>query len=200
MFRRISLIILILCRYTFAVEVSIPEGWSEVEVPSELPETIQSVVKLLSPQQNSEVMVSEVDIVMSMDEAEASHIRGASKGGYKHISTTEVTKLGFTGKKITGEFKTESSNEVIKAETLILLTSDSMIMIGVTGANTKALLSEVLTWIKFSEESPDVSSSEVNVEATLKSGRSFFEYIGMGIVLVAIGYAIFGNKLKSKST
>ncbi len=195
MFRRIPLILLILSRFTFAVEVSIPDEWSKIEIPSQLPETVQSLVKVLSPEQNSEVMISEMDIVMSMDEAEASHIRGASKGGYKHISTTGVTKLGLTGKQITGEFKSENSNEAIKAEALILLASDSMIMINVTGANTTALLSEVLTWIEIPEE-----SSELNAKAAPESSRSLFEYIGMGIVLVAIGYAVFGSKLKSKST
>jgi len=195
MFRRISLILLVLCRYALAVEVSIPDGWSKMEIPSQLPQTVQSVVKVLSPEQDSEVMISEMDIVMSMDEAEASHIREASKGGYKHISTAGITKLGLTGKQISGEFKSESGNEAIKAEALILLASDSMIMINVTGANTTALLSEVLTWIEIPEE-----SSEVNAEATSKSGRSLFEYIGIGIVLAAIGYAVFGKKLKSKST
>ena len=75
-----------------------------------------------------------------------------------------------------------------------------MIMIGVTGANTTTLISEVSEWLKLPEEPSGLPASEVKIEADPIGSRSLFEYIGIGVVLVAIGYAIFGNKLKSKSS
>ena len=197
MLRLILLFLFVCYQGAFAVEVNIPSGWSKLEIPTKVPPTIRSILKLVSPEQDSEVSITEMDVVMSISDAEASFIRGASRGGYKHISTSDVTKLGFTGKHLVGEFIVEDGGEPIFSETFILLTPDSMISLGVTGDKAGDLLPEVLNWIEVPQSS---SSVHVEEEVTRPRGRSPFEYIGIGLVCVAVGYAIFGKKFKSKST
>ena len=65
-----------------AIEVNVPEDWTPFDVPSEMPTSINSLTKVISPDGNAEASISEMEIVMSLDEAAVSYVSGAAKGGF----------------------------------------------------------------------------------------------------------------------
>ena len=173
-----------------AIEVNVPEDWTPLDVPSEMPTSINSLTKVISPDGNAEASISEMEIVMSLDEAAVSYVRGAAKGGFQHSATTTLMVEGYESRHITGTFPFPDSESEIPVEAYIILTQDTMMSIGVTGLDSSSQIKEVLGWIQF----PVVDTAPTGGKSDVATGRSLWEYLGMGIVFAAIAYVIINAK------
>ncbi|MCW1883738.1 hypothetical protein OKA04_03295 [Luteolibacter flavescens] len=171
----------------FALEVNVPEGWSQLEVPSKMPPSIKSMIQVVSPSGDAQASFTEMEVVMSLDEAAEGYVRGMAKGGFQHETTSKVMHEGYESRHIKGVIPIPSSEDKIPVESYIILTQDSMVSAGVTGADASTTINDVLNWIQL----PAAAVTPEIEGATKTSGRSFWEYVGSGVVFAAVGYALF---------
>ena len=190
---RILTIILLSIQCVFAVEFNIPENWTHKETPKEKPPSIRSIIQVVSPSEDAEVSLSEMDLVMSLDEAAESYVRGMAKKGFQHKTTFNVMHKGYEGKHITGELQLPGIENLIPVSAYIIFTQDRMISAGVVGAEAPSLIDQVLGWIEFPPAAVPLEPLVVKGD----SGRSFWEYLGMVSVAGAVGYAI-SNSIYSR--
>ncbi len=169
-----------------AVEINVPDKWTRKEIPSEMPPSIRTMIQVVSPSEDAEVSLSVMDVVMSLDEAAESYVRGMAKKGFQHKATAKVMHNGYDGRHITGSLLLPGVEDLIPVEAYIVLTPDTMVTAGVFGAEASTLAKQVLSWIDFQ----DVVAPSTEPTTT---GRSFWEYVGIAIVLGAVCYAIFNS-------
>ncbi len=158
------------------------------------------MVRVLAPNEDFEVSINEMEIVMSLDEAAESFMRGADKRGFRHSSTSEVTHNGYEGRHIIGVLPLLEGTEELSIETYIILAPDSMLTVGVTGHEASSQINSVLDWI----ELPTMEATLETEADAVSKGRSLWEYLGIGLVLAAVGYAVVNansrkNKKENKS-
>jgi hypothetical protein len=178
-----------------AVEVNVPADWTTLEVPSERPSSIKSMIRVLAPAEDAEVSINEMEIVMSMDEAAESFIRGATKRGFRHSSTSKLTHNDHEARHITGTLKLPEGDEELPIEAYIILGPDSMMTVSVTGQKASSMINDVLTWI----ELPTAETTPTTEPEVATTGRSLWEYLGMGLVIAAVAYAVINaNSHKKK--
>ena len=163
-----------------------PAEWTRKEIPLELPPSIRTMIQAVSPSEDAEVSISVMEVAMSLDEAAESHVRGMAKKGYKHKSTSKIMRNGYDGRHITGSLMLSGIEDEIPVEAYIVLTHESMVMAVVFGAESSTLAKQVLSWIDFQ----DVVAPSKHSTAT---GRSFWEYVGIAVVVGAVCYAIFNS-------
>jgi hypothetical protein len=193
MFRRLLAALIFSIGGACAIEVNVPDGWSQLEVPSQRPQTIKSMIRVLAPSGDAEASISEMEVVMSLDEAAESYVRGMAKRGFELQATSAVTHRGHESRHIKGELPLPDSDDKIPIEAYIILTPDSMLSAGVTGSGASSTIEEVLSWIQL----PNAVSPSKTTSAAATEGRSIWEYLGMGAVFAAVGYAIV-NALSSR--
>lgn len=186
MLRYLLLITLLTVSVVRAIEVNVPPGWTSLEVPSERPASIKSMIRVLAPNGDAEVSINELEIVMSLDEAAESFVRGAAKRGFRHSSTSTVTHEGHESRHITGILPLPDSDEELPVEAYVILAPDSMLSAGVTGLGASSKITEVLAWI----ELPPTGAPPTAEADTATTGRSLWEYLGMGVVFAAVAYAV----------
>ena len=180
--------------FATALEVNIPPDWTHTPVPSELPSSIKSLVKVLSPEGDAEVSISEMEITKSLDESVTGFVEGAAKGGFQHDSTTSQSLHGYQSRHVSGTFAIPNGGGELSCEAYLVQTQDAIVSIGVTGLNTSARMDEVIGWIRF----PAVDEPQSRRIEAIRTHRSFWEYLGMGVVYAAIAYAIINAKRSKK--
>ena len=186
----LSVIFLVAFQVVRAVEVSVPADWTTLEVPSERPASIKSMIRVLAPTEDAEVSINEMEIVMSMDEAAESFVRGAAKRGFTHASTSKVAHDGHEARHITGVLPLPGSDEELPIEAYVILAPDSMLTVAVTGQEASLKINDVLGWI----ELPTAGATPPTEADVASTGRSLWEYLGMGLVFAAVAYAVINAK------
>ena len=177
-----------------AVEVNVPADWATLEVPSERPASIKSMIRVLAPTEDAEVSINEMEILMSMDEAADSFVRGSAKRGFKHVSTTKVTHDGHEARHITGILTLPESEEELPIEAYVILAPDSMLTVGVTGHEAPSKINDVLGWIELTgAESPQAAQADAD-----STGPSIWERVGLAAVCAAAAYAV-GTAISRKN-
>jgi len=169
-----------------AVEINVPENWTRKEIPTEMPPSIRTMIQAVSPSEDAEVSLSVMDVVMSLDEAAESYVRGMAKKGFQHKTTSKIMHNGYDGRHITGSLQLPGIGDLIPVEAYIVLTPDSMVTAGVFGAEASTLAKQVMVWIDFQDI---VAPSK----APTTTNRSFWEYVGTTVVFGAVCYAIFNS-------
>lgn len=199
MIRVILAAILLGVQYSFAIGIRVPEGWSQVEVPTmqvpnQMPPTVRPMIRLMPPGKAGTVSISEMKVLMSLDEATKTYVRGMPMRGITMETTTGVVLKGHEGKHIKGRLSFSQPPVTIPVEVYIIMTQECILSVEVQSTEASSMINEVLSWIEF--QTGAISSKVPDKNAT--AGRSFWEYLGMGVVLFAAGYAIFSFKLHSK--
>lgn len=169
-----------------AVEINVPEKWTRKESPAEMPPSIRTMIQAVSPSEDAEVSLSVMDVVMSLDEAAESYVRGMAKRGFQHKDTSKIVQNGYDGRRITGSLHLPGVEDLIPVEAYIVVTPDSMVTAGVFGAEASTLAKQVLGWIVFQ----DVVAPSKDPTTT---SRSFWENVGIAVVFGAVCYAIFNS-------
>lgn len=178
-----------------AIEIRVPESWSHGEIPPsqvpyQMPPAIRPMIRLIPPIKDGTVSISEMKPIMSLDEAVERYIRGMPMRGISVDSTSNLSQNGHQGRLIKGHMSFAGHEITFPAEAFILVTEDCILSVEVNGKNASSMLNEVLGWIDFQD---DAVPSKVR-DAGGTAGRSFWEYVGIGIVLLAVGYAIFNSR------
>jgi hypothetical protein len=191
--------IFLIAQCAYAVEIRVPESWSEgefqsSEVPYQMPPAIRPMVRLIPPTKDGTVSISQMKPLMSLDEAAKSYIRGMPMRGFAVESSSNVSQSGHEGKRIIGHMSFADRDITFPVEVFILKTEDCILSVEVISKDASSMLNEVLSWIDLQAvplpaEAPD---------AKRPTGRSFWEYVGIGAVLLAVGYAIFDSKFTHK--
>jgi hypothetical protein len=182
-----------------AIEIRVPDSWSHVEVPSsqvpyQMPPTIRPMIRLVPPSKDGTASISEMKAIVSLNEAAKSYIRGMPMRGITIDSTADVIQNGLEGRHIKGHLSLAGREITFPFEAYILMAGDCILSVEVVSAEASSLINEVLSWIDFQaavvpSKAPDANGA---------SGRSLWEYLGIVVVLLAIGYAIFNSKRTSK--
>jgi hypothetical protein len=186
MYRQLLVALLLSIGGVFALGVKVPEGWSKLDVPSQMPPAIKSMIRVSAPSGDAEVWISEMEVVMSLDEAAESYVRGMAKRGFEHQITSTVTHNGHEGRHIKGEITLPDNDDKIPVEAYLVLTPDSLMSAAVTGPRASSTINEVLGWI----QTPTAVAPPKTTGAAATEGRSFWEILGMGAVFAAVGYAV----------
>jgi hypothetical protein len=137
-----------------AIEIRAPEGWSQVEVPSEdvpykMPPTIRPMIRLLSPGKDGSVSIREMKLAMSLDEAVKGYVRGMPMRGFTIESTAEVIQDGHEGRHIKGYLSLAGSPNTIPVEVYIIMTQESILSVEVVSTKAPSMITDVLSWIIF---------------------------------------------------
>ncbi|MFT3992343.1 MAG: hypothetical protein QM680_13140 [Luteolibacter sp.] len=186
--------LLVTVQVVHAIEVDVPSSWTHLEVPSERPKSIKSMVRVLAPDGNAEVSINDMEILMSLDEAAESFVRGAAKRGFKHSSTSTVEYKEHEGRHITGILPLPDGGGDLPIEAYIIRTPDSMMTASVIGLDASSKINEVLGWIKL----PVGGTTTAAKVEVANVGRSLWEYLGIGVVFAAVVYAIINSKSRKK--
>lgn len=200
MIKPILAAILLGIQYSFAIEIRVPEGWSQVEVPTMQvpyqmpPTTVRPMFRLMPPSKSGTVSISEMKVLMSLDEAAKTYARGMPMRGITIDSATGVVLKGHEGKHIKAHLSFSQPPLTIPVEIYIIMTQKFILIVEVQSTEASSMINEVLSWIDFQADAAPAKEPDANGTA----GRSFWEYAGIGVVLLALGYAIFNSKFTHK--
>lgn len=186
--------LLVTAQVVHAIEVDVPSSWTQLEVPSERPASIKSMVRALAPDGDVEASINDMEIVMSLDEAAESFVRGAAKRGFKHSTTSTVEHEGHEGRHIKGILPLPDNGGDLPIEAYIVRTPASMMTASVTGLDASSKIHEVLGWIKF----PVAGMTTATKVEAVSAGRSLWEYLGIGVVFAAVAYAVINAQFRKK--
>jgi hypothetical protein len=137
-----------------AIEIRVPEGWSQVEVPSEavpykMPPLIRPMIRLLPPGKDGSVSIGEMKVDVSLDEAVKSYARGMPMRGFTIESTGKVIQNGHEGRHFKGHLSLAGSPNTIPVEVYIIITQECILSVEVVGAKAPSMINDVLSWIAF---------------------------------------------------
>lgn len=137
-----------------AIEIRVPEGWSQVEVPPgdvpyKMPQTIRPMIRLLSPGKDGAASIGEMKLTMSLDDAAKSYARGMPMRGFTIESTAKVSQSGHEGRHIRGYLSLAGSPDRIPVEVYILMTQECILSVEVVGPKAPSVMNDVLSWIVF---------------------------------------------------
>ena len=199
MIRLIPAAIFLMIQCACAIEIRIPESWSQGEVPSsevpfQMPQAIRPMIRLIPPTEDGTASISEMKPLMSLDEATKSYVRGMPMRGISVDATSNVSQNGHDGRRIKGHMSLAGRDITFPVEAFILETEDCILTVEVISKDASSMLNEVLSWIDFQAEPLPAKAPDANGTA----GRSFWEYVGIGVVLLAVGYAICNSKFTHK--
>ena len=169
-----------------------------MEVPYKMPPTIRPMIRLSPPSKIGAASISEMEAVMSLDEASKSYVYGMPMRGITVESTANVTQNGHEGKHLKGYISLAGSSNTFPVETYIIMAPECILSIEVIGPEASSMINEVLSWIDFQK----TGVSTKKPKAKESSGRSIWEYVSMAMILVAACYAIFSsvNSRRKKKT
>lgn len=179
----------------WAVEIHVPENWSRAEdssaqVPHQMPPAIRPMLRLVPPTQEGGVSVHEMKPLLSLDEAAKTYVRGMPMRGIVVEATGDIIQDGHQGKSIQGNMNIAGTDVVFPVEVRLFVTQESILGVEAVGKEAPAMINEVLGWIEF----PPGATPSKAPDRNGKAGRSFWEYLGMGVVLLALIYAVVDSK------
>jgi hypothetical protein len=178
-----------------AIEIRVPESWSQGEVPPsevpyQMPPAIRPMIRLIPPTKDGTASISEMKPLISLDEAAKTYIRAMSVRGITVDSTSNVSQNGHEGRRIKGHMSFADRDITFPVEAFILETEDCILSVEVISKSASSMLNEILSWIDFQADAVPAKARDTSGTAR----RSFWEYVGFGVVLMAVGYAIFNSK------
>jgi hypothetical protein len=137
-----------------AVEIRVPEGWSQVEVPSgdvpyKMPPTIRPMIRLSSPGKDGSASIGEMKVIVSLGEAAKSYARGMPMRGFTIQSTAKVIHRGHEGRHIKGYLSLAGIPKTIPVEVYMIMTQECILSVEVVGARAPSMINDVLSWITF---------------------------------------------------
>jgi hypothetical protein len=137
-----------------AIEIRVPDGWAQVEVPSaavpyKMPPTIRPMIRLLPPNKDGAASIAEMRVDVSLDEAAKSYARGMPMRGYTIESTAKVVHSGHEGRHIKGHMSLAGSPNTTPVEVYIIITPECILSIEVVGTKATSMINDVLSWIAF---------------------------------------------------
>lgn len=138
----------------WAIELRVPEGWSQVEVPSgdvpyKMPPTIRPMIRLLSPNKDGSASIAEMRKDVSLDEATKSYARGMPMRGFTIKSTAKIIQDGHEGRHIKGHLSLAGRPDTIPVEVYIIMTPECILSVEVAGTKATSMIKDVLSWIAF---------------------------------------------------
>lgn len=183
----------------WAVEIRVPENWSRAEdssaqVPHQMPPAIRPMLRLVPPTQEGGVSVHEMKPLLSLDEAAKTYVRGMPMRGIVVEATGDIIQDGHKGKSIQGHMNVAGADVVFPVEVRVFVTQESILGVEAVGKEAPAMINEVLGWIEF----PPGATPPKAPDRHGKAGRSFWVYLGMGVVLLAVIYAVVDSKRSAK--
>jgi hypothetical protein len=183
----------------WAVEIRVPENWSQSEdssaqVPHQMPPAIRPMLRLIPPTKVGGVSVHEMKPLLSLDEAAKTYVRGMPMRGIVVEATGDIVLDGHQGKSIQGHMNLAGADTVFPVEVRLFVTQESILGVEAVGKEAPTMINEVLSWIEFP---PAVTPSKAP-DRDGKAGRSFWEYLGIGAVLLALVYAVYDSKVSTK--
>ena len=136
----------------WAIELRVPDGWSQVEVPSrdvpdKMPPTIRPMIRLLSPNKDGSVSIAEMRKDVSLDEAAKSYSLGMPMRGFTIKSTAKIIQDGHEGRHIKGYLSLAGSPDTIPVEACIIMTPECILSVEVVGKTATSMIKDVLSWI-----------------------------------------------------
>ena len=147
-------VIFLSTRCACAIEIRVPDGWSQVEVPSgdvpyKMPPTIRPMIRLLAPGKDRSAFIGEMKVGVSLDEAAKSYVRGMPMRGFTIESTAKVIQNGHEGTHIKGNLSLAGSPNTIPVEVYIIITQECILSVEVVGTKAPSMINDVLNWITF---------------------------------------------------
>lgn len=192
--------IFLLVQSALAIELRVPESWSQGEVPAsevpyQMPPVIRPMIRLTPPTKDGHASIGEMEPLMSLDEAVRRYVRGMPMRGITIESTAIASLDGREGRRIKGHRSLVALDIKLPVEVFLFKTEECIFSVEVYSKNDAAsMMNEVLSWVDFQADAAPADKPDDKEPA----GRSFWEYAGIGMVLAALAYAIFGSKFSHK--
>jgi hypothetical protein len=137
-----------------AIEIRVPEGWSQVEVPSEaapykMPPPIRPMIRLLSPDKDGSASIGQMKVAISLDEAAQSYSRGMPMRGFAVESTAKVIQNGHEGRHVKGYLSLAGNPTRIPVAVYIMMTKECILSVEVVSTKAPTMINDVMSWIIF---------------------------------------------------
>lgn len=188
MIRSIFLVLAICIQSLCAIEINIPNGWEEEDLPPPelLPDSIISTQQVRNEKRNLSVTISEVKIEKSFDAEIRKLINEVTNTGFTITSDERVKKFGYEGRRISAQVRYLPEQELVFSEGVVLNLGKSFVSVGVSGENPSDFVDEALSWLNLEEVRVYEESHQRD-----ESSRNTWEYLGTFLVLGAVIYAIY---------
>jgi hypothetical protein len=147
------------------------------------------MIEVTSPENSGSALICQAAGGMSLDEAAKRYVGWMPARGITVESNSKVIYNGLDGRHVKGRLSLAGCGSAIPTELYIISTQESVLSVEVRSAEASSMINQVMSWIEFKNVgNPPRAGNEI-----ASSGRGLFEYLGIGVVFAAVGYAVFNS-------